>query len=177
MEQPDAVQRKNGNSVINVPKGKVATDRLGIFLATFLFIALIALGVYCFIDDDFIIHSDSEYFGGAFAIGAFFLSPLLLRYAFKFDASRVRDVFFSQLSLLLVVLVFAAMILIPGATGLLTYNPWFSLAIVAAGIALQLLAWRLRTRPKFIVGGFLIAVASVMEFFGIMGLLAMKYII
>ncbi len=157
--------------------GRTIKDGFSILLTTVIFIALIVGGAYLIIEEDAIIDEYSGYIGAPLIALAFFLPSIMHRYTFKFEPARVRDVCFSQLALLITVLAAIGIGYFPEISSLLAYQPWFSATLAGAGTATYIVAWLLRKRPKYIVGGFLIALASVLVFYGALGLLAGKYVI
>jgi len=177
MEQKNDVDERNKKESPALSNRSNVMARVAIFITSIVFLSMIVVGVYSFIDNDFIIYGNSEYIGGALVIGSFIVPSLLLRYAFKLGPDHVRDVFFDQLALVLAIATIALIVFIPQVISMITYHPWFSGLLVGGGGIMYVISWFLRKRPKFIVGGFLIAIASIVIFFGLMGFLAMKYII
>ncbi len=169
-----------GTAAPQVPDRAVGTIIKGgfaILLTTVIFTILIVGGGYLIIEEDVIIDEYSGYFAIPLIALAFVLPPIMHRYTFKFEPPRVRDVFFSQLAFLITALAAVAPWLLPEVTDLLAYQLWVSVTFTAVGMALYIVAWLLRKRPKYIVGGFLIAMASVLVFYGALGLLAVKYVL
>jgi hypothetical protein len=157
--------------------GTVMKGGLSILLTTVIFIVLVVGGAYLIIEKDAIIEGYSGYIGAPLLALAFVLPPIMHRYTFKFEPARVRDVFFSQLAFLITVSAAIGLGYFPEVSRLLAFQPWFSATVTGVGTAMYVVAWLLRKRPKYIIGGFLIAVASVLVFYGGLGLLAGKYVI
>ncbi len=173
-------KQEDGISEHHAPARSIGTTIKGgfaILFTTVLFTVLIVGGTYLIVEEDAIIDGYSGYFAIPLVALAFVLPPVMHRYTFKFEPARVLDVFFSQLAFLITALVAVVPWLLPEVSSLLAYQPWFSATFTVVGIALYIVAWLVRKRPKYIVGGFLIAFASVLVFYGVLGLLAGKYVV
>ncbi|MHA1791343.1 MAG: hypothetical protein ACTSVI_01780 [Promethearchaeota archaeon] len=164
---------------VKTPRAKktIIMERFGIFLSSLIFFVMIFAGIYGLVEKDAYIDNISNYIGGVLFLAAFFIPSIILRYAYRFEPFRVRNVFFSQLSLLLGLILFVALALIPGSFGLIVYTWWFPTILIIIGGFLYFLAWKIRDRPRYIIGGFMIGVASILLFFGLLSLFLVKFTI
>ncbi|MHA1371112.1 MAG: hypothetical protein ACTSRA_15530 [Promethearchaeota archaeon] len=174
MKKKKNIKNPSKASVTTQPRRNVVLDRFAIFLSTIVFLMMIIFGVYTFFDDDIIIKNDSEYIGGPIFLAAFFISPLILL-SFRFKGFRIRNVFFSQLSLFLCILAFVGIALIPGSVGMIMYNWWYCLTLLGGATGLYLLAFILRKRERYVIGGFLIGMGSILAFWGLLGIFAWNF--
>ncbi|MFX0098174.1 MAG: hypothetical protein ACFFCS_01240 [Candidatus Hodarchaeota archaeon] len=170
----------------------VVRDRIGIVVTSIVLLLFFLSGGYILIDgfENFLefltldeytsvetmefLKDYEEYLGGAILIGGFLLSPLLLRYAFKMPAFRMRNIFFSQISVIICLVILLGVALLSEINYYIIYLPWVPILLLSGGAACYLLAFFLRKRPRYVIGGFLIGIASIVVFYGMLGLIFMK---
>jgi hypothetical protein len=60
---------------------------------------------------------------------------------------------------------------------IVAYQPWIASLLVGIATVVYVLVFVLRKRLSYVIGGFLIVIASILLFFGLFTLFSMKYLI